>query len=96
MPITEAIEQAQILPRHLRRHAMDVRRQRRSARTSGASSLLPGLCERFPPGVKSPHVGWNQLEIAAHLALSSRTFLSPRYVYYTHSYSRAGDRLTVA
>ena len=25
--------------------------------------LLAGECERFPADVKSPHVGWNQLEI---------------------------------
>ena len=27
------------------------------------SGLFRGECERFPQSVKSPHVGWNQLEI---------------------------------
>ena len=34
--------------------------------------LLPGECERFPADVKSPHVGWNQLEIRSVVATVSR------------------------
>jgi len=28
-------------------------------------ALWPGECSRFPSGVKSPHVGWNDLQIRA-------------------------------
>jgi imidazole glycerol-phosphate synthase subunit HisH len=47
--------------------------------------LLAGRCERFPASVKSPHVGWNQIEISP----SSRLFrgvVSQSFVYFTHSY----------
>lgn len=48
-------------------------------------SLFRGECERFPASVKSPHVGWNQLQ----LSNSSRLFrgISPLpFVYFTHSF----------
>lgn len=47
--------------------------------------LFPGECERFPATVKSPHVGWNQLETAS----SSRLFRelpSSSFMYFTHSF----------
>jgi len=47
--------------------------------------LLPGVCERFPAQVKSPHVGWNQLEIAPSSTLF-RGLPSSSFVYFTHSY----------
>jgi glutamine amidotransferase len=59
-------------------------RSQESPETPGLG-LLPGECERFPASVKSPHVGWNQLEAAP----SSRLFRGlPElsYVYFTHSY----------
>lgn len=59
-------------------------RSQESPETPGLG-LLPGECERFPASVKSPHVGWNQLEASP----SSRLFRGvPRssYVYFTHSY----------
>ena len=37
------------------------------------SALLPGECERFPASVKSPHVGWNQLEIGSVLTTVARS-----------------------
>ena len=46
---------------------------------------LSGACERFPSGVKSPHVGWNSL----HGNDSSRLLLDVpegSFVYFTHSY----------
>jgi imidazole glycerol-phosphate synthase subunit HisH len=52
--------------------------------TAGAG-ILPGVCRKFPKGVKSPHVGWNSLETKP----SSRLLcgLTPHaFVYYTHSY----------
>jgi imidazole glycerol-phosphate synthase subunit HisH len=46
--------------------------------------LISGSCERFPSAVKSPHVGWNRIQISD----SSRLFrgLSPAFVYFTHSF----------
>jgi imidazole glycerol-phosphate synthase subunit HisH len=47
--------------------------------------LFPGNCSRFPATVKSPHVGWNQLEIS----FSSRLFRgipSSSFVFFTHSF----------
>jgi imidazole glycerol-phosphate synthase subunit HisH len=44
-----------------------------------------GKCERFPPAVKSPHVGWNQIEISTSSRLF-RSVASQSFVYFTHSY----------
>ena len=47
--------------------------------------LFEGMCERFPAGVKSPHVGWNDVQTDR----PSRLFANvPRdaFVYFTHSY----------
>jgi glutamine amidotransferase len=55
-----------------------------SPETPGAG-LFAGECSRFHSVVKSPHVGWNQVELRSASRLLSgiadRTF-----VYYTHSY----------
>lgn len=48
-------------------------------------ALFAGTCAAFPPGTKSPHVGWNSL----HLAGASRLMrgIAPgEFVYFTHSY----------
>lgn len=48
-------------------------------------SLFPAMIEKFPSDVKSPHVGWNQIEIApGSRLLKGVEDLS--FVYYTHSY----------
>jgi len=57
--------------------------------------LFDGECERFPATVKSPHVGWNSLQIDS----SSRLFRgvpSSSFVYFTHSFRAAVDGATVA
>jgi glutamine amidotransferase len=52
---------------------------------------LPGLgtfagsCERFTDRVKSPHVGWNRIEVKQGSRLL-RGISSGAYVYFTHSY----------
>jgi glutamine amidotransferase len=47
--------------------------------------LLRGRVTRFPPGLRVPHVGWNQLHIRRqHPLLSSLP--DGCYVYFTHSY----------
>jgi glutamine amidotransferase len=43
------------------------------------------LCEHFPDGIKSPHVGWNSLEPRHDSPLLRDLPVSP-YVYFTHSY----------
>jgi glutamine amidotransferase len=61
---------------------------------------LPGNCERFPAGVKVPHVGWNSIRIQngfrpgetspGELNLAESKLLrgipDGSFVYYTHSY----------
>ncbi len=50
--------------------------------------IFPSMCDRFPSNVKSPHVGWNSLEMIGKSSLLQGLPASP-YVYFTHSY-RAG------
>jgi len=59
------------------------------------SGLFPGECERFPQSVKSPHVGWNQLEIDASSTLFSG-IASSSFVYFTHSFRVPLMETTVA
>jgi glutamine amidotransferase len=47
--------------------------------------LFRGECEYFPTQVKSPHVGWNRLELRNGSRLLSR-IPSGAFVYFTHSY----------
>ena len=48
--------------------------------------LWPGECSRFPVAVKSPHVGWNSLDISTRTSRLLRGVGSGSYVYFTHSY----------
>ncbi|HLH09514.1 MAG TPA: imidazole glycerol phosphate synthase subunit HisH [Terriglobales bacterium] len=48
-------------------------------------SLFPAMIEKFPCDVKSPHVGWNQVEILPGSRLL-RDVPDQSFVYYTHSY----------
>jgi imidazole glycerol-phosphate synthase subunit HisH len=57
--------------------------------------LLRGDCERFPGSVKSPHVGWNELEVSASSKLF-RGVPSPSFVYFTHSFRAPVSEMTVA
>jgi glutamine amidotransferase len=52
--------------------------------TPGAG-LFAGECSRFPASVKSPHVGWNQIEISSGSRLLHGVS-NGAFVYYTHSY----------
>jgi glutamine amidotransferase len=47
--------------------------------------LFAGECEKFPATVKSPHVGWNQLQIGESSRLL-RGLPQDSFVYFTHSY----------
>ena len=47
--------------------------------------LFAGECEKFPVQVKSPHVGWNQLQVRGASRLL-RGIPDGAFVYFTHSY----------
>ena len=47
--------------------------------------LFAGECEKFPAAVKSPHVGWNQLQVAGASRLLHGLH-QDSFVYFTHSY----------
>jgi glutamine amidotransferase len=49
-------------------------------------ALWPGECSRFPATVKSPHVGWNSLQILDGSSPLLRGTQPGAYVYFTHSY----------
>jgi glutamine amidotransferase len=57
--------------------------------------LFAGRIEHFPPGVKSPHVGWNGLETVPESRLLRGVGPEP-FVYFTHSYRAPLVRETVA
>jgi glutamine amidotransferase len=65
-----------------------------SPKTHGLG-LLEGGCERFPANVKSPHVGWNQLEVDDSSRLL-RGVPSSSFVYFTHSFRAPITGATVA
>lgn len=62
--------------------------------TPGAG-LFPGECSRFPAVVKSPHVGWNQIDIRGASRLL-RGIADRAFVYYTHSFRAPVVERTVA
>ena len=48
--------------------------------------LLAGTVRRLPPGVRHPHMGWNDVEVRNGSALFAG--LPPRpYLYFVHSYA---------
>lgn len=57
--------------------------------------LLHRQCERFPDSVKSPHVGWNSLEVSTS-SLLFRGVPSAPFVYFTHSFRVPATDMTVA
>jgi imidazole glycerol-phosphate synthase subunit HisH len=62
--------------------------------TPGAA-LFAGECSRFPVSVKSPHVGWNQIEVSNASRLL-KNVSSGAFVYYTHSFRAPVVNETVA
>lgn len=62
--------------------------------TPGAA-LFSGECSRFGPEVKSPHVGWNRIEVRNGSRLL-RGIQPGTFVYYTHSYRAPVVAETVA
>jgi glutamine amidotransferase len=57
--------------------------------------IFPEMCDRFPAGVKSPHVGWNSLELVGESRLLQGLPASP-FVYFTHSYRAERTDATTA
>ncbi len=47
--------------------------------------LYPGTVQRFPPGARVPHMGWNELEVQPTSQLVRHLNARP-YVYFAHSY----------
>ncbi len=62
--------------------------------TPGAA-LFSGECSRFAESVKSPHVGWNQIEVRNGSRLL-RGIQDGAFVYYTHSFRAPVVEQTVA
>ena len=69
-------------------------RSQEAPETAGLG-FLQGECERFPENVKSPHVGWNDLEVAP-TSLLFRGVSSKSFVYFTHSFRVPIAETTVA
>lgn len=65
-----------------------------AAETRGAA-LFAGECSRFPAQVKSPHVGWNRIDVN-HSSRLLKGVNSGAYVYYTHSFRAPVVAETVA
>ncbi|MGC2193627.1 MAG: imidazole glycerol phosphate synthase subunit HisH [Terriglobales bacterium] len=57
--------------------------------------LFPGDCTHFPPEVKAPHVGWNELALVGPSRLL-RDIPQKAFVYFTHSYRVPVVEQTVA
>jgi glutamine amidotransferase len=69
-------------------------RSQESLETPGLG-VFEGDCERFPGNVKSPHVGWNQIEISSSSRLL-QNIPSRSFVYFTHSFRAPMSDATVA
>ncbi|MFN0169566.1 MAG: imidazole glycerol phosphate synthase subunit HisH [Bryobacteraceae bacterium] len=57
--------------------------------------LFPGVVERFPPGARVPHMGWNNLERRLDSRLLGGLEPSP-FVYFAHSYYAPLGEFTAA
>jgi len=57
--------------------------------------VFSGECVHFPAEVKSPHVGWNQLQLSGDGRLL-RQIPAESFVYFTHSYRVPPVEQTVA
>ncbi len=58
-------------------------------------AALPGRCERFAPGRKVPHVGWNSLSVRPGSRLLAG-IQDGSFAYFTHSYWAPAGTATVA
>ena len=58
-------------------------------------AAFPEICEKFAPGKKVPHVGWNSLAIRPASRLFARV-PDGSFVYFTHSWRAPVIQATVA
>jgi len=60
--------------------------------------ILPGKIARFPglPGLKIPHMGWNQLSIIRKECPLFKNVPDLSYAYFVHSYFAAAAECTIA
>lgn len=58
-------------------------------------AAFPELCDRFAPGKKVPHVGWNSLAIRPNSRLLA-SIPDGSFVYFTHSWRAPVTPVTVA
>ena len=68
-----------------------------STEAPGCAGLaaFPEMCDRFAPGRKVPHVGWNSLELRRGSRLLAG-IASGDFAYFTHSYRAPSVHATVA
>ena len=59
------------------------------------AGIFKGRCQPFPSSVKSPHVGWNSLELREGSRLMRGVALDS-FVYYTHSFRAPVGAATTA
>ena len=59
-------------------------------------SLFPGCSRRFPLGVKTPHVGWNEVVRKASTSRLLHDLPETIFAYFTHSYRMPTSDATVA
>lgn len=58
--------------------------------------IWPERCSKFPVDVKSPHVGWNRLEIREGTSRLLRDIPTGTFMYFTHSFRVPVFKVTVA
>lgn len=58
-------------------------------------ALFPGTVRRFPPGIRVPHMGWNDLEAVRECRLLRGLPARP-FVYFAHSYYAPVTEATAA
>lgn len=57
--------------------------------------VFAGECQRFPAAVKSPHVGWNRIDVSPASVLL-QGIPSESFVYFTHSFRAPATSVTSA
>jgi glutamine amidotransferase len=61
-------------------------RSSQEAPDASGLGIWPAECERFPASVKSPHVGWNQIQIRNGSSRILKGIKDGSFFYFTHSF----------
>lgn len=56
--------------------------------------IFQGVCRRFPPTLKSPHLGWNKVELTQKSPLTAN-IQDGSYFYFVHSYYVDGPEVQI-